>query len=242
MIVITNKHIENGKIKKSIIDEISRGITKVDCSNCTKLTELPNWPRVTEVNCYNCINLVELPNWSNVEKVVCWNCPKLTELPNWPNVKRVDCSYCPKLTELPNWYNVTCVDCARCNELTELPNLPNVEIVYCYDCPKLTKLPNWSNVIIIDCENSPIIEIGYMPNIRRIISDYPITIGSIKANNKLIKKRLFNEGITKYITKNKLNVGEEAIENIWTDLKKFLFSKKGKKKRSKKRTKEQLNR
>ncbi len=79
-------------------DELDYSKTKLDCSGCTTLTEIPNINGLKILCCSDCPKLVKIPNMGGLKRLKCNNCPKLTEIPQILELESLFSSNCTELT------------------------------------------------------------------------------------------------------------------------------------------------
>jgi hypothetical protein len=124
-------------------EDISQ-LTKLDCSGCKTLTELPPLPAGLQWLLCADTNLTFLPQLPDgLTMLVCHHCKFLTDLPELPDSLNVlGCNNCTALTKLPDLpVGLEVLSCDRCSALTEIPNLPlGLAQLFC-DKTAITAIP-----------------------------------------------------------------------------------------------------
>jgi len=132
----------------TLLPELPAGLTMLNCTGCTSLTNLPELPvGLTALYCSDCTSLTNLPELpAGLNELDCSYCTSLTSLPELPaGLTELHCYHCTSLTTLPELpAGLTYVDCSGCTSLTSLPangpfGLPVDLTLYCRGC---TWLPN----------------------------------------------------------------------------------------------------
>ena len=128
------------------LPELPAGLTMLNCTGCTSLTSPPELPAgLTELYCSGCTSLLNIPELpAGLTRLDCTGCRSLTNLPELPaGLPELYCEGCTSLTSLPELpAGLIVLDCSGCTSLTNLPELPeSLARLYCQNCTSLTSLP-----------------------------------------------------------------------------------------------------
>ncbi len=103
-------------------------------------TEIPNIKGLLKLECYKCNKLTRIPNIIGLKKLFCSWCYELTEIPHIKGLQILDCSYCA-LNTIPHIIGLKKLRCYYINLLTEIPHIIGLLELDCSGCGSLAKIP-----------------------------------------------------------------------------------------------------
>jgi len=129
---------------------------------------------ITRLNCSHCYLLTEIPVVEGLKYLVCHLCDHLTKISVIKGLIHLDCGFCPMLTEVPVIESLKKLYCYHCDLLTKIPNIKNIEVVGCSGCPALAEILSFEKLIHLICNNCPNLKnIGIYPNLKGVHSNIP---------------------------------------------------------------------
>lgn len=132
-------------------NEIDYKKTKLDCSNCQELIEIPDIQGLLMLTCIDCPKLKIIPNIEGLQRICCNNCPELIKIPDIRGLQALYFVGCPLLTSIPHINGLRILSCTNCPKIKVIPNIKGLQVLYCYNCEGLTEISNIEGLYELHC-------------------------------------------------------------------------------------------
>jgi len=146
------------------------------------------YTRITKLDCSNCINLIEIPDLLiNLVELDCSKCIKFTCIPSTLiNLRTLTCSKIPNLMELPTTLsNLRYLDCDKTNIVTIPSTFTKLDTLFCKKCPYIMEISStFINLQYLFCDRTNITKIPKsLTSIKQIMCSYCPRLIEIPDNN-----------------------------------------------------------
>lgn len=144
-------------------------VSRLDCSECTLIKEIPVIKGLEQLYCNNCPNLTIIPFIDSLVQLECCRCFSLTSISDSQSglklrsepqsgLKYLSCYTCPNLTNIPILPKLEWFECQYCPKLKSIPFLENLYSLNCNEC-SITTIPKFQKLRALRCRFCPITKI-----------------------------------------------------------------------------------